>query len=55
MKKIAAQFRDSGWSIGQPVRALLLQPEVIARDEDNALVKSPADLVVGFAAVGRTS
>ena len=48
VKRIAAQFRVSGWSIAQPVRALLLQPEVIARDEDNALVKSPADLVVGF-------
>ncbi len=48
VKKIASQFRASGWSIAQPVRALLLQPEVIARDEDNALVKSPADLVVGF-------
>ena len=48
VKKIAAQFRASGWSIVQPVRALLLQPEVIARDEDNALVKSPADLMVGF-------
>ncbi|HVG05639.1 MAG TPA: DUF1800 domain-containing protein [Burkholderiaceae bacterium] len=48
VRKIAAQFRSSGWSIAQPVRALLLQPEVIARDEDNALVKSPADLMVGF-------
>ena len=48
VKRIAAQFRASGWSIARPVRALLLQPEVIARDEDNALVKSPADLVVGF-------
>ena len=48
VKRIAAQFRSSGWSIAQPVRALLLQPEVIARDEDNALVKSPADLMVGF-------
>lgn len=48
VKRIAAQFRTSGWNIAQPVRALLLQPEVIARDEDNALVKSPADLVVGF-------
>jgi uncharacterized protein (DUF1800 family) len=48
VKRIAAQFLVSGWSIVQPVRALLMQPEVIARDEDNALVKSPADLVVGF-------
>ncbi|MGZ9059916.1 MAG: DUF1800 family protein, partial [Burkholderiaceae bacterium] len=48
VKRIAAQFRASGWNIAHPVRALLLQPEVIARDADNALVKSPADLVVGF-------
>ncbi len=48
VKTIAAQFRASGWNIAQPVRALLLQPEVIARDEDNALVKSPAELVVGL-------
>ena len=26
----------------------MLQPEVIVRDEDNALVKSPAELVVGL-------
>lgn len=48
VKTIAAQFRAGGWNIAQLVRALLLQPEVIARDEDNALVKSPAELVVGL-------
>jgi uncharacterized protein (DUF1800 family) len=48
IKQIAAQFRISGWNISQPVRALLMQPEVIARDQDNALVKSPAELMVGF-------
>lgn len=48
VKVIAAQFRAGGWNIAQPVRALLLQPEVVARDEDNALVKSPAELVVGL-------
>lgn len=48
VKTIAAQFRASGWDIAQPVRALLLQPEVVRRDEDNALVKSPAELVVGL-------
>lgn len=48
VKTIAAQFRAGGWNIAQPVRALLLQPEVIRRDEDNALVKSPAELVVGL-------
>ena len=48
VRKIAAQFRSGGWDIALPMRALLLQPEVITRDEDNALVKSPADLMVGF-------
>ena len=48
VKTIAAQLRAGGWNIAQPVRSLLLQPEVIARDEDNALVKSPAELVVGL-------
>jgi uncharacterized protein (DUF1800 family) len=48
VKQIAAQFRRNGWSIAQAVRALLMQPGLIARDEDNALVKSPAELMVGF-------
>ena len=48
VKQIAAQFRISGWNIAQAVRALLMQPELVARDEDNALVKSPAELMVGF-------
>ncbi len=48
VKAIAAQFRAGGWDIAQPVRALLLQPEVVARNEDNALVKSPAELMVGL-------
>ncbi len=48
VRNIATQFRASGWRIAVPMRALLLQPEVIQRDEDNALVKSPIDLVIGF-------
>ncbi|MGH6610807.1 MAG: DUF1800 domain-containing protein, partial [Burkholderiaceae bacterium] len=48
VKRIAAEFRADGWNIARAVRALLMQPEVIERDEDNALVKSPAELVVGF-------
>lgn len=48
VKIVAAQFRSSGWNIASVVRALLLQPEVVQRDEDNALVKSPAELMVGF-------
>ncbi|MDQ3215617.1 MAG: DUF1800 domain-containing protein, partial [Pseudomonadota bacterium] len=47
VRSIATAFRN-GWNIAVPVRALLLQPEVVARDIDNALVKSPAELVVGF-------
>ncbi len=48
VKRIASQFRAGGWNIAQAVRALLLQPEVVQRNEDNALVKSPAELVVGL-------
>jgi len=46
---IAEGFRASGWRIDVAVRALLVQPEVVARSEDNALVKSPVELVVGLA------
>jgi len=48
VRAIAAQFRTSGWRIDGVVRSLLLQPEVVERDDDNALVKSPVELVVGF-------
>ena len=47
VRSIAAAFRN-GWKIEVPVRALLMQPEVVSRDADNALVKSPAELVVGM-------
>lgn len=48
VRRIAAQFRSSDWRIDVVMRSLLLQPEVVERNDDNALVKSPADLVVGF-------
>ena len=48
VKVIAAQFRAGRWDIAQPVRALLLQPEVVSRNEDHALVKSPAELMIGL-------
>jgi uncharacterized protein (DUF1800 family) len=48
VRAIAADFRAGGWRIDKAVRALLLQPEVIDRDDDNALVKSPVELVVGL-------
>jgi uncharacterized protein (DUF1800 family) len=47
VRAIAAQFR-AGWRIDGVVRSLLLQPEVVERNDDNALVKSPAELMVGF-------
>jgi uncharacterized protein (DUF1800 family) len=48
VEQIAQRFRASGYEIRVALRELLLQPEVTARDQDNALVKSPAELVVGF-------
>ena len=47
VRAIAVDFRNS-WRIDRTVAALLNQPEVTRRDEDNALVKSPVDLVVGL-------
>jgi uncharacterized protein (DUF1800 family) len=48
VRSIAVQFRTGGWRIDGVVRALLMQPEVIERNDDNALVKSPVDLVAGL-------
>ena len=45
---IAKRFRKSDFEIAVAVRELLLQPEVVQRSEDNALVKSPVELVVGL-------
>jgi uncharacterized protein (DUF1800 family) len=47
VRAIAAEFR-AGWRIDGVVRSLLLQPEVVERNDDNALVKAPAELVIGF-------
>ncbi|HEU0204755.1 MAG TPA: DUF1800 domain-containing protein [Burkholderiaceae bacterium] len=44
---IAARFR-ADYSVAAAVRLLLLQPEVITRTEENALVKSPVELMVGL-------
>jgi uncharacterized protein (DUF1800 family) len=46
---IAQRFRASGYEVRVALRELLLQPEVFARDQDNALIKSPVELVVGMA------
>ena len=48
VRAIADEFRATGWRIDVAVRALLMQPEVTARTEDNALVKSPVELVIGL-------
>jgi len=45
---IAERFRTSGYEIRAALRELLLQPELVARDQDNALVKSPVELAVGL-------
>ncbi len=49
VRAVAAQFRASGYRIDAALRALLLQPEVVQRDQDDALVKSPVELIVGLA------
>jgi uncharacterized protein (DUF1800 family) len=48
VRPIAEAFRASGWRIDGAVRALLLQPEVVAPAADDALVKSPVELLIGL-------
>lgn len=48
VEAIAQRFRASGYEIRVALRELLLQPEVVAPVGDDALVKSPVELVVGF-------
>jgi len=48
VRVIADRFRSSGYEIRVALRDLLNQPELIARDQDNALVKSPVELAVGL-------
>ena len=45
---IAAAFRGSGYEIAVALRELLNQPEVVAAEPAQALVKSPVELVVGL-------
>jgi uncharacterized protein (DUF1800 family) len=45
---IARRFRASGYEMRIALRDLLLQPELVQRDQDNALVKSPVELTVGL-------
>jgi len=48
VRLIAQRFRSSGYEIRTPLRELFLQPELVQRDQDNALVKSPVELAVGL-------
>ncbi len=48
VEAIAQRLRASGYEIRVALRELLLQPEVVAAAGDDALVKSPVELVVGF-------
>lgn len=48
VEAIAQRLRASGYDLRVALRELLLQPEVVARRGDDALVKSPVELVVGF-------
>ncbi len=48
VEAIAQRLRASGYDIRVALRELLLQPEVLAPAADDALVKSPVELVVGF-------
>jgi len=48
VRRVAEAFRASGWRIDVALRVLLMQHEVIERNEDNALVKSPVEVVVGL-------
>jgi uncharacterized protein (DUF1800 family) len=48
VRPIAQRFRASGYEIRTVLRELLMQPELVARDEDNALVKSPVELAIGL-------
>lgn len=48
VEAIAQRFRASRYDIRVALRELLLQPEVVAAADEDALVKSPVELVVGF-------
>ncbi|HUL63944.1 MAG TPA: DUF1800 domain-containing protein [Burkholderiaceae bacterium] len=45
---IARHFSSSGYEIRVALRELFLQPELVERDQDNALVKSPVELAIGM-------
>jgi uncharacterized protein (DUF1800 family) len=47
LARVAAAFRTSGYDVRAAMRALLLTPAFWAPENRGALIKSPADLVVG--------
>jgi uncharacterized protein (DUF1800 family) len=47
LARVAAAFRESGYDVRAAMRALLLTPAFWAPEHRGALIKSPADLVVG--------
>jgi uncharacterized protein (DUF1800 family) len=47
LARVAAAFRGSGYDVRAAMRALLLTPAFWAPENRGALIKSPADLVVG--------
>jgi uncharacterized protein (DUF1800 family) len=47
LARVAAAFRESGYDVRAAMRALLLTPAFWAPENRGALIKSPADLVVG--------
>ncbi len=48
VRAIAIRFRNSRYNIAVAMREILLQPELVRSDGDDALVKSPVDLVIGL-------
>src|SRR4029453_10888527 len=47
-RAIAPRFRTRGYDIAIAMREMLRQPELVQGTDDDALVKSPVDLVVGL-------
>ena len=48
VEAIAAAFRAGNYEIKVVLREILLQPELVSRTAENALIKSPVELVIGF-------
>jgi uncharacterized protein (DUF1800 family) len=48
LERVAAAFRDSGYDIRAALRLLLNQPELVAPQPEQWLVKSPVELAVGL-------